>query len=86
MVRTGTLRERDLVSAGLVEAGRLEEIERVAGKFAVALTTDMAALIDPADPADPIAAGAVPAPKGTGGWIIEDPAGVEHTYPADPED
>src|SRR5215472_2746647 len=60
MVRTGTLREQDLVSAGLVEAGRLEEITRVAGKFAVALTADVAALIDPANPADPIAAQFVP--------------------------
>jgi lysine 2,3-aminomutase len=60
MVRTGTLRERDLVSAGLVESSRLEEIERVAGEFAVALTADVAELIDPANPADPIAAQFVP--------------------------
>jgi lysine 2,3-aminomutase len=60
MVRTGTLRERDLVSAGLVESSRLEEIERVAGEFAVALTADVAELIDPANPADPIAAEFVP--------------------------
>src|SRR5215472_12464715 len=60
MVRTGTLREQDLVSAGLVEAGRLAEITRVAGKFAVALTADVAALIDPANPSDPIAAQFVP--------------------------
>lgn len=55
-----TLRAADLVSAGLVEAGRLEEIERVAGEFAVALTADVAELIDPANPADPIAAQFVP--------------------------
>jgi lysine 2,3-aminomutase len=60
MVWTGTLRERDLVSAGLVESSRLEEIERVAGEFAVALTADVAELIDPANPADPIAAQFVP--------------------------
>jgi len=60
MVRTGTLREQDLVSARLVEAGRLAEITRVAGKFAVALTADVAELIDPANPADPIAAQFVP--------------------------
>jgi len=60
MVRAGTLREQDLVSAGLIEAGRLEEIARVADKFAVALTADVAALIDPANPADPIAAQFVP--------------------------
>jgi lysine 2,3-aminomutase len=60
MVRAGTLREEGLVSAGLVDASRLEEIRRVAGKFAVALTADVAALIDPASSADPIAAQFVP--------------------------
>jgi lysine 2,3-aminomutase len=50
----------DLVSAGLAEPGRLEEIRRVAAEFAVAVTEDMAALIDPADPADPIAAQFIP--------------------------
>jgi lysine 2,3-aminomutase len=49
-----------LVSAGLVEPGRLEEIRRIASHFAVAVTEDMAALIDPADPADPIGAQFVP--------------------------
>jgi lysine 2,3-aminomutase len=51
---------KDLVPAGLVEADRLEEIHRVAGKFAVALTEDMAELIDPLDDRDPIAAQFVP--------------------------
>src|SRR5271169_5010278 len=60
MVRARTLCAKDLVSEGLVEASRLEEIKRVAGEFAVALTADLAALIDPADPADPIAAQFVP--------------------------
>jgi lysine 2,3-aminomutase len=50
----------DLVRAGLAEPGRLREIRRVAGQFAVALTADMAELIDPTDPADPIAAQFVP--------------------------
>jgi lysine 2,3-aminomutase len=60
MVRAGTLREEDLVSVKLVDASRLEGIRRVAEKFAVALTTDVAALIDPANSADPIAAQFVP--------------------------
>ena len=60
MVRTGPLRKEDLVSRKLVDASRLEEIRRVAGKFAVALTADVAALIDPANSADPIAAQFVP--------------------------
>src|ERR1700737_423651 len=50
----------DFVRAGLAEPGRLREIRRVAGQFAVALTADMAELIDPADPADPISAQFVP--------------------------
>ena len=50
----------DFVRAGLTEPGRLREIRRVAGQFAVALTADMTELIDPADPADPIAAQFVP--------------------------
>jgi lysine 2,3-aminomutase len=55
-----TLDTDKLVAAGLVEPGRLEEIRRVAEEFTVALTPDVAALIDPADPADPIAAQFIP--------------------------
>ena len=89
---TGTLREQDLVSAGLVEAGRLEEIARVARKFAIALTADVAALIDPANPADPIAAQFVPSgaelevadeeradPIGDARWSPV--PGIVHRYP-----
>jgi lysine 2,3-aminomutase len=91
-VRAGTLREQDLVSAGLVEASRIDEIRRVAGEFAVALTADMAALIDPADPADPIAAQFVPSgaeleiaheertdPIGDARWSPV--PGIVHRYP-----
>jgi lysine 2,3-aminomutase len=49
-----------LVVRGLVAPERRDQIRRVAEQFAVALTDDMAALIDPADPADPIAAQFVP--------------------------
>jgi lysine 2,3-aminomutase len=59
-VRARTLRANELVPAGLVEPGRIEEIRRVAEEFAVALTEDVAALIDPTDPTDPIAAQFVP--------------------------
>jgi lysine 2,3-aminomutase len=48
------------VSAGLAKPGQLREIRRVAEQFAVAVTEDVAELIDPADPADPIAAQFVP--------------------------
>lgn len=50
----------DLVPAGLAEPGRLREIRRVAEQFAVAVTQDVAELIDPSDPSDPIAAQFVP--------------------------
>jgi lysine 2,3-aminomutase len=33
----------------------------------------------------PITPGAVSPGGSSGGWIVEDPAGVEHPYPADPE-
>jgi len=55
-----TLRTDDLVEAGLVGPERIDEVRRVAEQFAVALTDEVAALIDPADPADPVAAQFVP--------------------------
>jgi lysine 2,3-aminomutase len=55
-----TLRAADLVEAGLVAPERLDEVRRVTEQFSVAITGDVAALIDRADPADPIAAQFVP--------------------------
>ncbi len=55
-----TLRADDLVEAGLVAPERMGEVRRVVEQFAVALTDEVAALIDPADPADPIAAQFLP--------------------------
>jgi lysine 2,3-aminomutase len=51
-----------LADAGLVEAERLPALERVAARYAVAVTPAMAELIDPADPADPIARQFLPDP------------------------
>jgi lysine 2,3-aminomutase len=51
-----------LAAAGLIPPDRLAEIERVAAEFAIAITPEMAELIDPADAADPIAAQFVPSP------------------------
>jgi lysine 2,3-aminomutase len=48
------------VEAGLVAPAREAALARVAERFAVAITPEMAALIDPADPADPIARQFVP--------------------------
>ncbi len=45
----------DLATAGLVAPARRADLERVAARYAVALTPDLAGLIDPADPADPVA-------------------------------
>jgi lysine 2,3-aminomutase len=50
----------DLVPAGLAAAHRAGEIAAVAERYAVAVTPAMAALVDPADPADPIARQFVP--------------------------
>jgi len=44
-----------LVEAGLVAAERAPALARVAARYAVAVTPAMAELIDPTDPADPIA-------------------------------
>jgi lysine 2,3-aminomutase len=60
MVRARTIGPEDIVPSGLAEHGRIEEIRRVAEEFAVALTADIAALIDPDDSADPIAAQFLP--------------------------
>lgn len=52
----GTLRKAsDLIDAGLAPLERLPELERVAARYALAITPAMAELIDPNDPADPIA-------------------------------
>ena len=50
----------DLVERGLVTPERERELRQVAERFSVAITEDVAALIDPANPADPIAAQFVP--------------------------
>lgn len=53
-------RPAELAAAGLVPETALPELERVADSFAVAVTPAMADLIDPTDPADPIARQFVP--------------------------
>jgi lysine 2,3-aminomutase len=63
MARHTTASLRDpaaLAAAGLVSPERLGELEQVAARYAVSLTPDIAALIDPSDPNDPIARQFVP--------------------------
>ena len=73
----------DFVPAGLAEPGRLRKIRRVAEQFAVAVTEDVAELIDPADDRDPIAAQFVPR-EAELAWAAEeraDPVGDERWSP-----
>lgn len=59
----GTLRTAgDLVAAGLAAPERQAALEEVGARYAVALTPTLAAAIDIADPADPIALQFVPDP------------------------
>jgi len=78
-----TLRAGDLVKAGLIAPERLDEVRRVAKQFAVALTDEVAALIDLSDPADPIAAQFLPsvAELDTADEERADPIGDERWSP-----
>lgn len=53
----------DLADAGLVDPAQRAGIEQVAARYAVAITPAMAELIDPNDPADPIARQFVPSAR-----------------------
>src|SRR5260370_35940451 len=50
----------DLIAGGIAPPERLDELRLGAARLAVAVTDEMAALIDSADPGDPIAAQFVP--------------------------
>jgi lysine 2,3-aminomutase len=82
----------DLVAAGLAPPETLMELERVAKRYAVALTPDMGELIDPADRHDPIARQFIPdpaeldrQPNESADPIGDDPnsplEGIVHRYP-----
>jgi lysine 2,3-aminomutase len=81
-----------MVKAGLVPAEKAAELERVAARYAVAITPAMAELIDPLDPTDPIARQFVPHIDELTAQVTEnaDPigdrvhspvAGIVHRYP-----
>lgn len=58
---THTLRTpQDLADAKLLEPSRVLDLARVAGRYAVAITPAMAKLVNPGDPADPIARQFIP--------------------------
>jgi lysine 2,3-aminomutase len=78
-----TFHNEDLIARGLVAPERLDELRRVAEEFAVAVTDDMAGLIDPADPKDPIAAQFVPSAAELEGASDDraDPIGDERWSP-----
>lgn len=50
----------DLASAGLIDAARVPSLQAVAREYAIAITPQIAGLIDPSNPADPIARQFVP--------------------------
>src|ERR1700682_2318377 len=88
-----TLREpAELVAHGLAPAADLPDLENVAARYAVAVTPDMAALIDPNDPDDPIARQFIPSADELvtqpgenadpiGDYAHSPVAGIVHRYP-----
>jgi lysine 2,3-aminomutase len=88
-----TLRDpRELVVRGLAEAADLADLEQVASRYAIAITPDLAALIDGSDPDDPIARQFIPtraelvgAPGESADPIGDDShspvRGIVHRYP-----
>jgi len=90
---TTTLREpTELVARGLAAVADLPDLEKVAARYAVAVTPEMAALIDPDDPNDPIGRQFIP----SAGELVREPgenpdpigdhthspvSGIVHRYP-----
>ena len=88
-----TLREpAELLAHGLVSTNAIADLEKVAARYAVAVTPDMAALIEPADADDPIALQFIPSaeelvtsagenPDPIGDHTHSPVPGVVHRYP-----
>ena len=88
-----TLREpAELVERGLAPVEDLPALERVAARYAIAVTPEVAALIDPDDPLDPIARQYIPSVEELAAQPNERPdpigddarspvAGIVHRYP-----
>ena len=82
----------DLVAHGFASAADLPDLEKVAARYAVAITADMAALIDAGDPDDPIARQFIPnaeelviraseSADPIGDHVHSPVAGIVHRYP-----
>ena len=88
-----TLRQpAELIAGGLAPAEALADLERVAARYAIAVTPEIAALIDPNDPDDPVARQFIPSAQelvsepGESADPIGDDAhspvpGIVHRYP-----
>jgi len=88
-----TLRDpAELVAHGLARAEDLADLEKVASRYAIAVTPDVAALIDVDDPHDPIARQFIPTPAELssrpgehadpiGDHAYSPVAGIVHRYP-----
>jgi lysine 2,3-aminomutase len=88
-----TLRQpSELVAHGLTSSVDLVELERVASRYAIAVTPEIADLIDPNDPDDPIARQFIPTPAELvaepgeradpiGDHAFSPVAGIVHRYP-----
>ena len=88
-----TLREpAELAARGLVPVDELSGLEKVAARYAIAVTPEVAALIDPDDPLDPIARQYIPSTEELAAQPSEraDPigdevrspvSGIVHRYP-----
>jgi lysine 2,3-aminomutase len=88
-----TLREpTELLSHGLVPVADLPDLQKVAARYAIAVTPAVAALIDPDDPEDPIARQYIPnaaelvaqpneKPDPIGDDVHSPVSGIVHRYP-----
>src|ERR1700716_3883724 len=88
-----TLREpTELVARGLAAVDDLADLDKVAARYAVAVTPEMAALIDRDDPGDPIARQFIPSadelvrepgenPDPIGDYTHSPVAGIVHRHP-----
>ena len=83
MERTTLRSITQLAAADLIAPQEVAELARVAARYAVSITPAMAELIDPADPADPIARQFVPSPEEleTSPDELADPIGDETHSP-----